>query len=411
MEPEIDPILLPLIDAAMQAPGVLATIPDALRARYRSQQLRARRRHNGFVVIGLMIIFDLFWLGQLKSAPELASLSGVLRLTVMTPACLLFLALDWRHRLGRFYDLMLVTVSVTAALITALLCVRTTSLTTLSDVRATPLILLTTGLLMRISPPAATANSALCAAAFIGSIVASKVVPRPEIGSLVLTDLAIASVTLGFSMMLEQRDRTVFLLRTSDQIHRAELAVQNRGLRGETLTDALTGVANRRCFDETLAAQWHHALQAGEWIGLIMLDIDHFKAFNDEYGHQGGDDCLRLVAERASTQIRTGDMIARYGGEEFVVVLPGAPMITVAAVAERIRAGVEGLALRHAGHGAQAIVTVSLGGASVVPSDVHGIRRLVEMADQNLYDAKRGGRNRVGGDAPRTVQTSATNTA
>jgi diguanylate cyclase (GGDEF)-like protein len=388
--------LLNEIDAALAARTAWLTIPRSLCADYRAGQLASRRPHNRHVVIWLILLFDLFWIGQFSSAPELVVLSGIFRFGLLTPLVLLFLWVDRRDRLGRFYEAALLAVAVAPALITAVLCVRTTSSTTMSDVRATPLILLTTGLVGRLTVAGAVTNTVVSAAAFIGSIIASHTIPRAELGSLILTDLCIAAACVGFNLQMEIRDRRVFLLQTADAIRRAELAAQNVGLRLETQTDALTGVANRRCFDETLAAAWDRARSASEWMGLIMIDVDHFKLFNDHYGHQAGDDCLRIVAEQARNELRSGDVMARYGGEEFAVILPGKTLIAVSEAAERIRASIEGLALRHGGIGPAARVTVSLGATSLVPAEGQDMRRLIETADQNLYEAKRAGRNRVG---------------
>jgi diguanylate cyclase (GGDEF)-like protein len=392
-----DASLLADIDAALAARYEWPSIPPSLRAPYQAQQLATRRPHNRRVVLGLTVLFDLFWLSQFNTAPELVFLSGIFRFAFLTPLAILFLWLDRHGRLGRAYEAALLAIAVAPALITAVLCVRTTSTLTLSDVRATPLILLTTGLVARLTPAGCITNAAISTVAFIGSIIVAHAIPRAELGPLILTDLSIAAAAIGFNYQMETRDRRVFLLQTGDQIRRAELAAQNIGLRQQTQTDALTGVPNRRCFDETLAAAWQHARLTGDWIGLIMIDVDHFKLFNDHYGHQGGDDCLRIVAEQGRQHMRAGDLMARYGGEEFAVVLPGAPLLTVITAAERMRAGIEALALPHGGLGPSARVTISLGVASLVPAEGQAPGRLIETADRSLYDAKRGGRNRVGG--------------
>ena len=286
-----------------------------------------------------MALFDLFWVVQWRSAPELLVLSAVLRLAVATPLALLFLAVDRRGWWGGAYDAALMSLCVTCAAITAYLCLRTQSVNTLADIRASPMILLTSCVALRLSPRAVIANATLCAALFIGSVWASPIVPRTELGGLIFTEIGNAAVAWAVSLILERRDRAMFLLTASDQIRRAELASQNQGLLQETQTDALTGCANRRCFDETLAAVWDEAVRGGSPVGLIMIDIDHFKLFNDHYGHQGGDACLaRVVAAAARGQVRSTDLIARYGGEEFAIIMANAPPKVVVAAAGRVRA-------------------------------------------------------------------------
>jgi diguanylate cyclase (GGDEF)-like protein len=284
-----------------------------------------------------------------------------------------------------------------AGLISAVLTLRThgTTTTNLSDIRATPLILLATGLVMRLAPLEVMTTAGVSISVFICSILLAPSVPGAELGSLVLMELAIGAAAVVFNLQLETRDRRLFLLRISDRIQRAELAARNRGLLKEIQTDGLTGAANRRFFDETLHEVWQRAQLDGGEVSLIMMDVDHFKDFNDHYGHHKGDECLRLVAAQARREVRGNDLFARYGGEEFAVILPYAPAAIANAVAERMRAAVEAMALPHAGLRADAIVTLSLGVATLRPGRQDDARQLVEVADSNLYTAKRTGRNMV----------------
>ena len=159
--------------------------------------------------------------------------------------------------------------------------------------------------------------------------------------------------------------------------------------------DGLTGVANRRSFDEKLAHEWLRGRRENEPLALLMLDVDHFKPFNDMYGHQLGDACLSRVAECAATIVfRPGDMVARYGGEEFAIVLPGTDMIGAINVADRVREAVSRLAIPHGGSEI-GNVTVSIGVSSVVPGDRLEFQALIKAADVALYRAKHDGRDRV----------------
>ena len=160
--------------------------------------------------------------------------------------------------------------------------------------------------------------------------------------------------------------------------------------------DGLTGLYNRRSLDQKLEREWHRCQRSGLPISVALLDVDHFKLFNDTYGHGPGDECLKAVGAALKGCIkRSGDMAARYGGEEFAVILPECDPSAAAAVAEEVRAAVEALAIGHSRSSAGSVVTVSVGIASLVPSEEAIPTDLWAMADRLLYRAKEGGRNRV----------------
>jgi diguanylate cyclase (GGDEF)-like protein len=160
--------------------------------------------------------------------------------------------------------------------------------------------------------------------------------------------------------------------------------------------DGLTGVSNRRHFDETLAIEWRRAARSRAPLSLLMLDIDYFKPFNDTSGHQAGDECLRRVADMLCESVqRAGDLVSRYGGEEFAILLPETGAGHALEIATRLRERIEAMELAHPSS-PLGRVTVSIGVASVVPPrDGSGSGDFVRVADAALYDAKRQGRNRV----------------
>ncbi|MBF0520240.1 MAG: diguanylate cyclase [Nitrospirae bacterium] len=161
-------------------------------------------------------------------------------------------------------------------------------------------------------------------------------------------------------------------------------------------TDGLTGISNRRTFDEHLELEWKRMSREGENLSVILCDVDYFKRYNDTYGHQAGDDCLRQVAKVLSSNCkRPGDIAARYGGEEFVLLLSDTPTDGAFFLAERIRQSIEKLCIPHADSLVNSCITLSLGVACCVPTYDLLPQTLVSSADHALYEAKSTGRNRT----------------
>ena len=185
---------------------------------------------------------------------------------------------------------------------------------------------------------------------------------------------------------------------TERRLAEDEVTSLHRELERQATTDGLTGLANRRQFDQALEDEWRRAAREKRSLSLLMIDVDRFKLYNDRYGHPRGDQCLRAIAATiARCGRRAGDMAARYGGEEFASLLPGADAMAASALAEHLRAAIEALGLEHADNTPSGFVTASIGAATMNPvPDNHAVPRdLVIAADIALYEAKHAGRNRV----------------
>lgn len=189
-----------------------------------------------------------------------------------------------------------------------------------------------------------------------------------------------------------QRDAADCALRESQRA----LIEANLELQRLTRVDGLTGLANRRYFDEFFTAEWKRAVRTQTPLSVLMIDIDCFKRYNDTYGHLAGDQVLRQVAETIQRNCgRSTDLGARYGGEEFIVVLCNTPVTGMRAVGETLRQDIADLKLRHMASVVADHVTVSVGGASLIPRLSQSAALLIDAADRALYRAKDGGRNRL----------------
>lgn len=182
----------------------------------------------------------------------------------------------------------------------------------------------------------------------------------------------------------------------SEELERVnrELEEANQKLEKLSQTDSLTGIYNRLMFDRTMKIEWDRCKRHFISLSLIMIDIDYFKAYNDNYGHQAGDDCLRKIAAvLSSCARRSSDIVTRYGGEEFAIILPHMEKENAIELAEKMRSRVEELNLPHEYSSVSDHVTISLGVYTVVPSDSISIEAFIGAADKALYKAKRENRN------------------
>ncbi len=175
------------------------------------------------------------------------------------------------------------------------------------------------------------------------------------------------------------------------QLEEAQVALEKLATR-----DGLTGLANRRCFDDTLSVEWRRTMREMAPLSLLMLDVDYFKRYNDAYGHQQGDACLQAVANAMMGELlRVSDLSTRYGGEEFAVILPNTALEGAMVVGKRICAAIARLDMPHSGSDVAKHVSVSIGVATFVPSPKTSPVQLIAVADAALYRAKHEGRNRV----------------
>jgi diguanylate cyclase len=210
---------------------------------------------------------------------------------------------------------------------------------------------------------------------------------NPAIGALMDSVLSVAKSVREANERLEDQ-----LAKSSDEVVTLRRNIEN--IQQEAMLDPLTGVKNRKTFDTEILRLMRDATDAGQPLALIMADVDHFKLFNDRWGHQTGDHVLRLVADVMNANIKGQDVLARYGGEEFAIILPGTTLQNAVMLADRIRKAVESRRLKKRRTDEDlGVVTLSMGAALLRWNDT--VDTLVERADGLLYAAKKSGRNRV----------------
>lgn len=204
-------------------------------------------------------------------------------------------------------------------------------------------------------------------------------------------------LTLRRSMVaLQDMNKEIVSLNTLLEEKNCELLKLNSVLQNMAMLDGLTGIPNRRHFDNYLEQEWNRSVRDHSCLSLILIDIDFFKPFNDHYGHAAGDVCLKQVAQAlAHTMTRTIDLVARYGGEEFVCLLPGTNGNGLVTVGNRLRESIRSLGLAHHHSKVASHVTISLGGVSMTPSRDILPGTLIQSADERLYQAKKEGRDRL----------------
>jgi diguanylate cyclase (GGDEF)-like protein len=368
-----------------------------LEAKYRAEWHEQSRVYNRIAVLLLIGLFDMYPLSELMAVPNIIGFAVFLRVGVATPITFALAFLDWRGLLGRWFGACAAFVPFMASVVCAIEIHYIPSASSVAYAYGAPLCALSLQCL-HLSPKQASWAVVGSAAVYVLALAMWSAVPAAQMPLLMMDDFAMAFLALLTGVRMDLRDRRAFLLRGQAEIGRVKLAGQNVRLAKLASVDALTGVANRRSFDETLSA----LLPAGERrpreVSLVIFDVDHFKKYNDAVGHVLGDDCLRAVAQAAATCVREGvDSLARYGGEEFAIILPDTTLDVACVVAERVRQAIADRALRHPGLGGDARVSVSLGVAAALANEGRAAA-LIEAADRCLYAAKRKGRNRVSAD-------------
>ncbi|QOR40968.1 GGDEF domain-containing protein [Billgrantia diversa] len=351
-----------------------------------------RRRHLLIAGIVALVIYDLYIFNDYVIRPESMQTAAWIRFGLMTPLAILALYCVRLRLPPAIREATMAATLVLGMLCSSLIFYLSKSPYSFLDTFSFGLILVVGNILFSLRFSFALVSSLLC-----GVIMAAFVVPYDHTDSAVKINTLVLFVssavfTLLANFRLEASERQSYLLLLREQLRANAALHDNRALTKISITDPLTGVANRRHFDTMLELRWDEALAENTLLGMLVIDIDHFKSYNDHYGHLKGDACLRQVAQEMQNHIRNEvDLVVRYGGEEFVVLLPNASASSTMRAAQRIRQGIEALAIPRAGPG---VITVSVGAAALRPHKSMESATLLSIADAALFQAKRAGRNR-----------------
>ena len=385
------------IDALLARPWYGLRFPTELEARFQADC--AVQRLRALLINGVLVafIFNLALWSDWLMVPDVFELALKLRLFIFTPwtiACL-FMAVLLPSAAMREW----------ATFVWGLMAVGMTWLvcTSSQDPLAGPYLVAFVPVVMFANSVARMRfKQAVMMDAFVMLAFLTGWYMTPPISPVIMVPAALVILTaIVFSLyscyMHERDERRNWLLLLRETLLMQELVEAHERLETTLRIDLLTEVANRRHFDEFLQQVWEQAREDGSEVSLMMIDIDHFRAYNERYGHPEGDACLKEIATALKRRLRRpGDLLARFGGEEFIAVLVGTPLATATSAAERVRKGVENLNRLHATSSTHSVVTVSIGVASLRPSAPHASpSQLIAAADEALHQAKSRGRNRV----------------
>ncbi|MEK8044809.1 GGDEF domain-containing protein [Ideonella margarita] len=368
--------------------------PPSLEARFEANTAAQRSRDlqaAGLLALG---IFDSLLLNDWISRPEVLLLACWWRLGVATPYALLVLALVRRGLPRVWREGAIGSLLILALVAGCKLFQQTTSPDGIYDIFLFSLIFLAGNVVFQLRFACALGSS------MIGLLVAAFYLFGPDtqphhaktyaMGLMVAT--ALFTALACYRLERAERRNYLHVLR---EITRSDMALQAASRYAALAdTDALTDLANRRAFDQELPRRWAHAANNGLGMAALLIDIDHFKQFNDLHGHAAGDDCLRRVACAMRIAVRDNDHLARIGGEEFAVLLQPATVSSATRLAQRLRAAVVTAGITHNGLAGQPLVTISVGFVVTGPPMLLAPDALMDAADRALYEAKRQGRNR-----------------
>jgi len=388
------------IDRALAAPGFDLAFAPQLEARYERDQGPLRRRRLSVAAFWFSVCYGLFLGIDVRLVTDVFFVSAFVHLAVMVPLgfAVAVIAAHVRAAAVREGASAMLTVASVATILWIFLISDTPSAAHYHYFAALPILY--GNVVQRPHFGYAASASAVSLGLYFAAMAASELPVEVAVAA-GIEFLAVTAVTLVAGFHMERELRRAYLRKLRVEITADRLSHSNDELRQLSHLDTLTGIANRRWLEAHLAEMAERSVKADLPLAVMMVDVDHFKGFNDHYGHPEGDKCLKMVAGVARDQVRRkDDLIGRFGGEEFLVILPGTDLLDAAKVGERIRAAIATMRMPHETSQVADHVTVSVGVAAGRLCDGVSTDELVRAADNALYEAKRLGRNRIHASTP-----------
>jgi diguanylate cyclase (GGDEF)-like protein len=398
-----DDPMMARIEALLSKGFIWMRFPEPLEQQFLRDAGDARRRH--FLISGLLSLFvyNGFLLVDYLMARDVFDLAVQLRLYMFTPMSIALLLIgtraDWtivKIVPPVVYEVIVVGTGLFAAASLAFILAETKSPYAHFYHVGFSVVIMYGNIVQRLRFWYAVLFAVAVMGIHISGVVLLDSFPPRLVWPIMSLVASTAAFSLAANYAMERDERKRYLLTLRERGVVRELTRAHDRLRELTHEDSLTGLYNRRHFQEYLAHVWERAQYDHSQVNVMMVDIDHFKKYNDRYGHQAGDECLRQVARALVANLRRPeDSVARYGGEEFVAVLPHTEPGYALLVAERVREAVEAMQIRHESSSTALVVTVSIGIASCQADFTRNESALMAAADTALYQAKREGRNRI----------------
>ncbi|SIQ57623.1 diguanylate cyclase (GGDEF) domain-containing protein [Rhizobium sp. RU35A] len=390
-----DKLLAPLIERSLAEAWWRLRFPEPLESIYQSHIARQKWLQTNIGGGLCLVVFNTGAYLDYIGNPGKIWLAVFLRLVVVTIPCALLFWFSYRVRDHRKRDGMTAgAMLLIAVVVNILLIIRGSPPTQIAFSMALMVIIVNIVLPLSVVMASVASVGAVVITALFRANYGPLVQGEPHLPVIFVTITCI--ITLLANHRLDTALRRLYLVLLREQLRGEEVRRENRDLNTFSYTDTLTGIANRRRLDETMQRAWQKAETTQEPLALLIIDIDHFKRYNDTYGHPAGDACLRRVAEAVAGSIRSGrDLAARMGGEEFAVLLEDCDIDTAHLVAERIHASLAATSLTATAGLFGEPVTVSIGLAVTYPFSGGTIEDFITAADSALYIAKHRGRNQT----------------